>query len=66
MFLEFVPGFLENVSSLHPAYGAKNVRHIIIAYIYIRTDQNYDTIINEPLAFYRMAFTGTAFIFGGV
>jgi hypothetical protein len=43
---------------------AKNVRQIIISYIYIRrvlnslpciiTDQHYDTIINEPLAFNGM------------
>jgi hypothetical protein len=61
MFLEFVPQFFENVSSISPADRAKNARQIIIAYIYIRrvlnslpciiTDQNYD---NEPLAFNGM------------
>jgi hypothetical protein len=64
MFLEFVTWFFENVSSIRPADRAKNLPQIIISYIYVRrvlnslpciiTDQLYDTIINEPLAFKRM------------
>jgi hypothetical protein len=64
--LEFVTRFLENVSFMRPAYGAKKVRHIIIAYIYIRTDQNYETITNEPLVFYRMVFAGAPLVFWGL
>ena len=64
--LEFVTRFLENVSFIRPAYTAKKVRDIIIAYIYIRTDQIYETITNEPLAFYFMVFTGTPLIFWGL